>query len=158
MYKWLAIIFSCLLLLAGAGGYVYKKAMDPLKQAQKEAERRINADRKLKQVDEFYLYNGTETYYVITGEDQNGEKIVYWIPEKKEDKIVAKKMANGISKQDAIDKLIKEKQPKKILGARLGMEKRLPVWELSYLDSQSHLNYYYIHFDTGKWWRNIENL
>lgn len=158
MYKWLTVIFSGLLLLAAAGGYIYIKAMDPIKQAKKEAEQRINADKKLKQIEDFYLYNGTKTYYVMIGEEKNGEKVVFWIPEKKDEKIIEKKLADGISKQEAVDKLVNEKQPKEILGVRLGMEKRLPVWELSYLDNQSHLNYYYIHFDTGKWWRKIENL
>ncbi|MFS0645034.1 DUF5590 domain-containing protein [Siminovitchia sp. 179-K 8D1 HS] len=158
MYKWLTIVFSGLLLLAAAGGYIYKKAMDPIKQARQEAEQRVNADKKLKQVDDFYLYNGSETYYVMIGEEKNGEKVVFWIPEKKDKKIIEKKLADGISKQEAIEKLVKEKQPKEILGVRLGMEKKLPVWELSYLDKKSNLNYYYIHFDTGKWWRNIENL
>lgn len=158
MYKWLTIIFSVLLLFAAAGGYIYTKAMDPVKQARKEAEQRINADEKLKQIDEFHLYNGAKTYYVLIGEEKKGEKVVFWIPENKDEKIITKKLAEGISKREAVDMLVKEKQPKEILGVRLGMEQRLPVWELSYLDNQSNLNYYYIHFDTGKWWRNIENL
>ncbi|MBW8349060.1 DUF5590 domain-containing protein [Bacillus sp. IITD106] len=157
MKKWFLIILPIIILIS-ASIYVYKDARGPLLKAEQYAEKRAKTEAKLVSNDEFFVYHGTKTYYVIIGQNQDDVKTIVWIPEKNNEKIVIKKASDGISENEAISKLIKEENPKKILGARLGMEKKLPVWELSYLDQNSKLNYYYIHFDTGKWWRKIENL
>ncbi|GIN21077.1 MAG TPA: peptidase [Bacillus bacterium] len=158
MYKWLAVILACILIAAGITGCVYSKAMTPVKKARDAAEARLKSETDIKSVDEFYLYNGSSTYFVVIGKNSKGKETAAWIPENKKDEVHVKKMSDGVSKQDAVNKLLSEKKPKEILGVRLGMEKELPVWELSYLDENSNLNYYYIHFDSGKWWRKIENL
>lgn len=158
MYKWLAIILSCILLIVGIGGCVYSKAKAPIKKARVAAEERLKKETDIKDVDEFYLYNGSSTYYAVIGKNSKGQEMAAWIPANKKEKVHVKKMSDGVSKQDALNKLLSEKKPKEVLGVRLGMEKELPVWELSYLDENSNLNYYYIHFDSGKWWRKIENL
>ncbi|VEF47995.1 Uncharacterized protein conserved in bacteria [Bacillus freudenreichii] len=158
MYKWLAIFLACIFIMAGIGGCVYSKAMEPVKAGRADAEARLYSETDIKNVDEFYLYNGSQTYYVVIGKDSKGTETVAWIPDSKKEKIHVKKLSEGVSKKTAVNKLLNEKKTKEILGVRLGMEKNLPVWELSYLDENSNLNYYYIHFDTGKWWRKIENL
>lgn len=158
MYKWLAILLACTLIVAGIGGCVYNNAMAPVKKAREAAEERLKEETDIENVDEFYLYNGSQTFYVIIGKNSTGQEKAAWIPDNKKDDVLLRKMSDGVSKQDAVQKLLSEKKPKEILGVRLGMEKSLPVWELSYLDENSNLNYYYIHFDSGKWWRKIENL
>ncbi|MBO0994782.1 cell wall elongation regulator TseB-like domain-containing protein [Bacillus sp. SD088] len=159
MKKWILIVIASIILLGTAlFFYIYESSRAPLKEMKAYAEERATTEAELTKIDEFYLYNGTETHYVIVGENKSGEKLAVWVPEKKDKEIVEKKMADGISMQDAIAKLNQEENPKKIMGVKLGMEKDLPLWEISYLDKQSKLNYYYIHFDTGKWWRKIENL
>ncbi|MBS4176591.1 DUF5590 domain-containing protein [Lederbergia citrea] len=158
MKKWILIISLLLILSVGASAFVYINARAPLKSAEQYAEKRAKTEANLISTDQFYMYNGSASYYVIVGEQKNKEKIVVWIPEDKKQKIVTKKLSEGVSEREAIAKLLKEESPKKILGSRLGMEKSLPVWELAYLDRNSKLNYYYIHFDSGKWWRKIENL
>lgn len=158
MYKWIAIILSCIMIALGISGCVYNKATAPVKKAREAAEARLKTETDIKNVDEFYLYNGSQTYYVAVGKNKEGKEVAAWIPENKKEEVHVKNMSDGVSKQDAINKLLSEKKIKEILGVRLGMEKTLPVWELSYLDGNSNLNYYYIHFDTGKWWRKIENL
>jgi len=158
MYKWLAIILAGFLIIVGISGCVYANAMEPIKNAKDIAQKRAKSETDIQTIDEFYLYQGSRTYYVVIGKNNKKENTVAWIPENKKENITVKKLSEGITEQEAVNKLIEDKKPKEILGVRLGMEKKLPVWELSYLDDDSHLNYYYIHFNTGKWWRNIENL
>ncbi len=158
MKKWLTIIFSVLFVLAIVSITFYMKAMNPKKTAQEVAQKRMLAETDLITMDKFYLYHGADTYFVVIGKKKNGEKAVVWMPEDQKKNVVVKKLSDGISEQEAIQKLQSEKSPKAILQVKLGMEKNLPVWELTYLDKKEQLNYYYIHFDTGKWWRNIENL
>lgn len=158
MYKWLAIFLACIFILAGIGGCVYSKAMEPMKKATAAAEARLSSETNIQDIDEFFLYNGSQTYYVFIGKDSKGQEAAAWIPDSEDEKVQVKKLSDGITKETAVNKLLNEKKPKEILGVRLGMERNLPVWELSYLDEKSNLNYYYVHFDTGKWWRKIENL
>ena len=158
MKKWIALIIFLLIILITASSVIYINAREPMKDARGYAEHIAKTKAKIVTVDEFYLYNGSSTYYVVTGERENGKKIIVWVPEDKKETVIVKNMADGISKDQAKAKLMKEENPKKILRVRLGMEKKLPVWELSYLDDRSKLNYYYIHFESGKWWRKIENL
>ncbi|MFD1707157.1 DUF5590 domain-containing protein [Siminovitchia sediminis] len=158
MNKWLIIILTCIVTAAGMGGCVYSKAMEPLKKPREIAEDRLKEEADIHQVDEFYIYNGSETYYTAVGKNREGQKVAAWIPASQKDKILVKNMSDGVSEKAAVEKLLSEKKPKELLGVRLGMEKNLPIWELTYLDENSRLNYYYVHFDTGKWWRKIENL
>lgn len=159
MKKWiiLSLLFVVSLSLS-AFIYIYGTARSPLVDIEKYAEDRAKKEAKIEKIDDIYLYNGSETYYVVVGDYIDGTKIAVWISEKEDQKVEIKKLTDGISKEAAISKLYEEENPQKLLGVRLGKEKDLAVWELSYLDDNSNLNYYYIHFDSGKWWRKIENL
>lgn len=158
MKKWIVIISLLLVLSVACSIYVYTKGRAPYKQAEQYAVNRAKSEAEFTSVDAFYMYHGTETYYVVIGNSEANEETIAWIPKDEKQQIITKKSSEGITEEEAIAKLYQEEKPKKLLGTRLGMEKKLPIWELSYLDNNSKLNYYYIHFDSGKWWRKIENL
>lgn len=159
MKKWV-IGLSIILLLSILLGfvYIYYSAQKPLNEIKQTAYATAKEIAGIVDVIDFYLYTGSSTYYTVIGEDESGEQLVVWIPENSENDTVIKKLSDGISKEKAIELLYEHENPKKLLSVRLGMEKDLAIWELTYLDYDSKLNYYYIHFDTGKWWRKIENL
>ena len=119
--------------------------------------KRVEDETAIVKVENTSFYNGSKSYVVVTGENEQKEKMVAWVPDKK-GKIIEKKWANGITKDQAINKLNDEKKPKELLSVRLGYETVGPVWEMTYLDQQDNLNYYYLLFSTGEWWRKIENL
>lgn len=158
MKKWILLISSIVLIIAVVAIVIYSKARAPFNNDREMAEKRAKKEAEIVSVDKYYIYNGSHTYYTVIGKDKEGVQKVIWIPESKKEKLLIKKVSDGISEREAIDKLINEEKPKEILGVRLGLEKDLPIWELSYLDEKSNLNYYYIHFDTGEWWRKIDNL
>ncbi|MGG3562572.1 DUF5590 domain-containing protein [Neobacillus rhizosphaerae] len=112
---------------------------------------------QLSELQDFHLYNGLETVNVIEGKNKKGDKIIVWIPEKSK-KVFVKKAKNGLSKEEAVQKLLQEKNPKKIISVRLGMEKNIPLWEIYYRSENNLINYYYVHFETGEWLKKIENL
>lgn len=156
--KWIWLAILCVLIFASASIAVFTKARAPLNNMQQIAEEIAYKEANIKTIEKTYLYNGSKSYFVIIGKQEKDKRIAVWIPENSKEKIIIKNMDDGISEKAALNKLIQEEKPEKILGIRLGMEKKLPVWEIAYLDSRSKLNYYYIHFETGKWWRKIENL
>lgn len=156
--KWINGFLIFLLLIIGISGYIFIKAQSPLKSGKEEAFAIAKKEAGIISPEKFYLYHGTETYYVVVGQAKNKKKKIVWIPENKKRGISVKALNSGISESEAIQKVLNEKNIQQILAARLGMEKDIPIWEVSNLDQDDHLNYYYIHFETGEWWRKIKNL
>ncbi|WP_421379173.1 DUF5590 domain-containing protein [Bacillus salacetis] len=153
------IFFAVLLTIVviGAMVAVFINARSPVNDRAEVALQRAEAETDIASTEDVSLYNGKKSYVVITGENTSGEKIIVWVPEKDEE-IIVKKWADGISKEAAINKLKGENDVNEILSVKLGMESVGPVWEMTYLDDNEHLNYYYLLFETGEWWRKIENL
>ncbi|WP_064091430.1 cell wall elongation regulator TseB-like domain-containing protein [Rossellomorea aquimaris] len=158
MKKWLTIITILLLIVfVSASVILYKVARSPLNKDMEQAMERVKEETSIVNVENTSFYNGSKPYVVITGKDDKGEKAIAFVPNKN-GKIIEEKWADGITKNEAINKLNDEKQPKELLSIRLGHESVGPVWEITYLDKNDHLNYYYILFSNGEWWRKIENL
>ncbi|MGG5253824.1 DUF5590 domain-containing protein [Neobacillus sp. SM06] len=157
MKKWITILIVFVVILVGVFVKVYITAREPLKAAEKKAVAIAEKKASLAKVTSFHLYHGLETVDVIEGTNKKGENIVIWIPEKTK-QVIVKSAKSGLSKADAIKKLLQEKNPKKIVSVRLGMEKNIPFWEIYYLSDNNLINYYYVHFQTGEWLKKIENL
>lgn len=136
---------------------VYFSAVEPVNTAEKEAVTLAKKKVQMSEVEDFHLYNGLEAVYVIEGKNKQDEKVIVWIPEKSK-KVFVKKAKDGLSKEEAVQKLLQEKNPKKIISVRLGMEKDIPLWEIYYRSENNLINYYYVHFETGEWLKKIENL
>ncbi|MCA0147844.1 DUF5590 domain-containing protein [Rossellomorea vietnamensis] len=158
MKKWITIIVLLFLVIGiSASVLVYQLSRNPLDHQRDLALKRVEDETAIVKVEDTSFYNGSKSYVVVTGQNEKREKLVAWVPGKKGE-IIEKKWANGITKDQAINKLNDEKKPKELLSVRLGYESVGPVWEMTYLDQQDNLNYYYLLFSTGEWWRKIENL
>jgi uncharacterized protein YpmB len=141
----------------GAGSFIYLNSMKPVRAAESKAVELAKQETDLSEAEDFNLYHGTETFYVIEGKDHDGTSIYVWVPEKK-GKIISLKQSDGISKNEAINRLKQEKNSAEIMSVRLGMEKNIPLWEIHYRSGSNLINYYYIDFKTGEWLKKIENL
>ncbi len=153
------ILIIILIIVIGIGGFsiIYFNAMSPIKEAKQKAIEIAQRETSLVEVDDFTLYHGQKTYYVLQGKDKKGTNIYVWIPEK-DGKIIVHDQADGITAEDAVNKLKGEKHPKEIISVRLGMEKDIPLWEIYYRTDGDLINYYYVDFKTGEWLKKIENL
>ena len=157
MKKWIFIPLIAILVIIGILVKVYFSAVQPVKAAENKAVALAEKKVQFSEVDDFHIYHGNETVNVIEGKNKKGNKIIVWIPDKSK-KVIIKMAKDGISKQEAIQKLLQETQPKKIISVRLGMEKNIPLWEIYYRSENNLINYYYVHFETGEWLKKIENL
>ncbi|MGG1675170.1 DUF5590 domain-containing protein [Neobacillus sp. NRS-1170] len=155
--KWLFFLALFVIGILGILIKVYFSAVEPVKAAEEKALLLANKKVQISNVEDFHIYNGLETVNVIEGKNNEGEKIIVWIPEKSK-KVIVKKAKNGLTKNEAVKKLLQEKKPKKIISVRLGMEKNIPLWEIYYRSENNLINYYYVHFETGEWLKKIENL
>jgi uncharacterized protein YpmB len=158
MKKWISIIISAAVIVIGSASVLlYQTARAPVKEEIDQASKRVMDETPIKKIEKASIYHGAKAYTVVIGKDGNKEKMVAFVPGKKGE-IIVKKWADGISEEQAINKLNDEKNPEEILSVRLGHESVGPVWEITYLDSQKNLNYFYLLFSNGEWWKKIENL
>lgn len=157
MKKWIWISVIVIFVAIGVTINIYINALEPLYKAESKAIAVALEKTDLAHVDEFSLYNGTGSYYVVRGTDEKGENLIAWIPEKDSKKIIVKKEKDGITKDEAIEKLYDEKTPDEVMTVKLGVENNIPLWEI-YYRSNNLINYYYIDFETGEWLKNIQNL
>ncbi|WP_442594479.1 cell wall elongation regulator TseB-like domain-containing protein [Neobacillus sp. D3-1R] len=157
MKKLLWIFVILFLVTFGLISITYSQSIKPLKSAEQKAIKKAFLETRLKTVDDFELYHGLETVSIVKGKNVDGEKIIVWIPENGNEPIVRKEK-NGVTKQQAINKVKQLSNPQKIVDVRLGMEKGIPLWEIYYLSDSNLINYYYVDFETGEWLKKIENL
>ncbi|MBM7584317.1 uncharacterized protein YpmB [Bacillus pakistanensis] len=158
MKKMIFIIVFILLIGIGLSIKVYVDARSPFNEKTEEAITLAKSQEKISKVDSASIYNGTKSYVVLIGKNAEKEKVIVWVPNKKKDKMITQKWANGISKEKAVNKLKNEESTKEILSVKLGLEEVGPVWEITYLNNKDQLNYYYLLFESGEWWKKIENL
>lgn len=159
MKKWIWLTIIGLFVLIGIGINIYLNAVEPAKEAKLMAIDVAKAEADIIQVDDITIYNGSKTYFVVKGKDSSGDSLIVWIPEDNEnEQVVVKEEAEGISKQEAIERLSERKQPEKIISVKLGMENRIPLWEIFYRSKNDLINYYYVDFETGEWLKDIQNL
>jgi len=150
----LAIGLGLLLVVSVA---LFQKSTAPFEQARAEAIEFAEERADLVQTDDFYWYNGTQTYFTVTGENSEGVPIVVIIQQDGGNMHVFNQ-EELISKEEAIQTTREAKQPKKILEARIGMEESLPVWEVSYRNENESIGYYVLSLETGEWIKSIENI
>ena len=155
------IIWSVVIIILIGTGFLIQAiyAGDSTKNdAKKNAEEIARDIGDMTEVDDFYLYNGNETWSVITGKTAEGKKIGVWVPEDKKKKSQVIALSEGVSENEAITIVKEKKNVKEIISAHLGMENNQPLWEITYKNDKDLYGYYYLDFKTGDLIRNYDNL
>ena len=57
-----------------------------------------------------------------------------------------------------LNRFLDEQNVKQVLHTKLGYEEPGAVWEIAYINKSDKLNYVYILFEDGQWWKRILNL
>ncbi|MCQ6273908.1 DUF5590 domain-containing protein [Bacillus sp. V3B] len=157
MKKWIFIISIFMIIITTISVAVYLNAVEPVRAAKEKAIMMAKEETDLTKVDEFNLYNGEESFYIVQGQDRKGTNIIIWVPEK-EGKVVVKKESEGISREQAIKKVLEEIGSDEIISVKPGMENDIPLWEIHSRTKENLLNYHFLVFETGEWLKKIENL
>lgn len=160
MKKW--IIFSVIFvgsLSLVISTLVLFTAQSPIRSAQKEAEQLALTSKSLAIVSNSYPYNGNKPYITVFGVDEYGKEKAVFVPITLEEKEIEQVfLEDGITKDQALAVLQDEVPVKEILHTKLGYERNNAVWEVTYLNDSDQLNYVYILFEDGQWWKRILNL
>jgi uncharacterized protein YpmB len=146
--KWILMMVGILLIAAWQAYYLYTETQ--AKPQSKEA-RAIEIAKKakgLKSISNVEHFYKNETYYVVEGKNEHGTDMIVWVGK---DEHVFSDIANGgLKEQQMIDYVKKNYDAEKIIDSRLGMEDEIPLWEVTFIDSQDRYTYYYGYFETGK--------
>lgn len=156
--KFLAIFFVCLALVIVT--MIGWSAYSPFRSIEHQAEDAVINNKQLKTIDQSYVYNGSASYVTVIGKDsKNNKKAIFVLQNAVDDKGLVLKMKDGITAEKAVE-IAKEKDPdmKRVLHTKLGLEKPGAVWEITYKTKDDKLNYVYITYTSGKWWKRITDL
>ncbi|WP_075617701.1 DUF5590 domain-containing protein [Paenisporosarcina indica] len=161
MKKWVIFISVFIISLSLVISiFVIWTAGQPFKDVKDKAEQIAISENKLVQVTDSEVFNGKHTYTTVSGKDENGIEKVVFIPTTNNKELIIEEvqMKDGISKNQAIKIVQDEFKVKKVLHTKLGWEQDNAIWEITFLNENDKLNYVYLLFENGKWWKRILNL
>lgn len=157
MKKGIISISIVLIILVSTVLFIYFNAVNPIQLSEEKAIKIAKAEAPITVVDDFYQYNGTESFYVVQGKNNKGASIIVWISEE-DGKTIYKNASDGITRQQAVNKAMEEIGSNEIIYVKLGMENGIPLWEIHSRSNDNQLNYHSLSFQTGEWLKKIENL
>lgn len=135
------------------------KANGPFQDIEQKAEELALDTKSLAIVSESYVYNGNKPYVTVFGTDEYGKEKAIFVPISLEKNAIQEVfLQEGISEQQALKLFQKETSVKKVLHTKLGYEEPGAVWEITYKSESGSLNYVYLLFEDGQWWKRILNL
>jgi uncharacterized protein YpmB len=165
MKKWMFLFLAVFLLIGWKVIDVYQAAVSPLHKDKERAVAIAQKEINLSKIKKVYHYFGTEmnhkkaeSFQVVAGTNEKGQDIFIWISEKKNKPVLVKKAKNGITEQEAIKIVKKERNPKEIISVTLGMENNVPLWEIKYIEEDGRFTYYYIDFENGQFLKRYSIL
>lgn len=149
------LIFLSLLIIGATT--TLNKSLSPLRQAQAETIDLAERNADLVSAEEFYWYNGNETYLTVTGKNSVGEAIIV-IVKQEGGAIEVLNQDETLPKSEAIKKVAELEGPLRILEARIGIHEEIPVWEISFRQENGRIGYTMFSLSTGEWIRTIKNI
>ncbi|AVW10366.1 cell wall elongation regulator TseB-like domain-containing protein [Lactiplantibacillus paraplantarum] len=133
-------------------------AQRPMHQAQKTAYSLAVSKGKLKTTTAFSQYNGTSSYYVVTGTSSKSVPVYALINTNKHHKTTIVKQSAGISRTKALKKVWSKRNPSKVIKATLGEYDGTVVWEITYLNQKKNLCYEILQYSNGNQLKSIINI
>lgn len=157
MKKFLTSVLFIMLLLIFGVTIVLTRSLSPYNQAKAETAQLASQKANLRTAEDFYWFNGNETYFTITGLNSEGTPIVVIIQQDGgEMKIFNEE--DTISKERAIQLTVQRETPHKVLEARIGQYNQSPIWEVSFEQENGSIGYASFSLTSGEWIRTVKNI
>ncbi|MCL7745949.1 DUF5590 domain-containing protein [Halalkalibacter alkaliphilus] len=149
MKKWMILIVIIIVLsLTGLSVYAYQSIREPLRHNYAQAENYVVGQSLLKTVLTVTYYHGTDAFYVFTGLDEKDEETIVWVSAEYDFHHV-EKASDGITREEAVAIVERNEEVSRIRTAKLGYERELPVYEITYINDENRKGYYYVTFEKG---------
>ncbi len=135
------------------------KADAPFNDMEQKAEQLALDTKALAVISDSYVYNGNKPYVTVFGVDEYGKEKAIFVPMSLDENSMQEVfLQDGINKEQALEAFREETSVKEILHTKLGFEEPGAVWEITYISESGKLNYVYLLFEDGNWWKRILNL
>lgn len=151
MKKWLILIVGVIVVVVLFSLTVYKQIQNNKTEGYSEAIERALEESSLVEVNDTSTYSRNESYVVINGIDEEDNQLYVFVPDE-DGEITEVEVEDGISEEQAINIVEKEQNVSEILSTQVGIENGKPLWEITFLDEEESLAYYYLDFKTGDYW------
>lgn len=145
----LSFIFIVILILT--------RSLSPYNQAKSETTELAQRRADLVEVQDFYWFNGEETFFTVVGTNTENTSIVV-IVQQDGGEVNVLNENDTVSKEEIIQKTIQREQPLKVLEARIGKHQEKPVWEVSFEQENGSIGYVTFALTSGEWIRTIKNI
>ncbi|MFC6182049.1 cell wall elongation regulator TseB-like domain-containing protein [Lactiplantibacillus daowaiensis] len=133
-------------------------AQRPMHQAQKTAYSLAVSKGKLKTTTAFSQYNGTQSYYIVTGTSKKNVPVYAIINTNKHHQTTVVKKSAGITRTKALRTVWSKRNPSKVIKATLGKYNGKVVWEITYLNKKKALCYDVLQYSNGNQVKSIINI
>lgn len=131
--------------------------MAPMKRAKNEAVEIAEKYANLTTLDNFYWYNRDETYFSLTGKNNENKEIVVIIPQKG-DRVIVLDQTDGLTEAQAREVVTSYRPKQEITDVSLGVFEDKNVWEVTTRNKSNQMNYYLLSFEDGTVIKSIENV
>lgn len=137
---------------------VFILSQSPIEQAKEETINLVNIDHPVESTENFYwLTTPKETYFSLEFTTTDNKKM-YAIVTRDGGESTYFNYNELITKEDALAIAVNDIKPKEVQQSRLGLIDNQPVWEVTFIDENSDMGYYYISAKDGAWIQTISNL
>lgn len=111
----------------------------------------------LKGVDKLYIFNRDQSSYTVKGKNKDGETI-YFAYQPETDEKLTEKEDKLVNEYEALSLTLNALGNVKVKEARLGIDNKQWVWEVSLYNEDGDLGYHYINAVNGHWVETVKNL
>ncbi|KRM59289.1 cell wall elongation regulator TseB-like domain-containing protein [Secundilactobacillus malefermentans] len=151
------IVLVVIIVLILSGLFILNRATAPNSRAQRQA---ISLSQKyagLKSYSQVYWTNLHKTYYTVDGTNKQNQAVYVVVP-KKGGNLRVLKQKNGLTRNQVLQRVWQNRNPKKVLRASISIFNEKPAWVVTYLSQQGKLCYETIQFSNGKVLQKIVNI
>jgi len=149
-------LISMLLFIIGVSSLL-THSLSPYKQARAETIELAQRRADLATSEDFYWYNGDETFFTVTGTNKDGSSIVV-IVQQDGGAIEVFNQDEIVTEHEVVVATNNRENPKKVLEARIGVQNDQPVWEVSFQLENDQTGYSYFSLTSGEWLQTIKNI
>lgn len=154
---WIISSVVALVLLIGiiSFSWIYQIAMGQKEQGHETAIERAKKQANIVQVEQVETFVGKEKQFIVEGKNKQNETTYVWVPASKKAKVIAKKAKEGITSNQAVQAVQKEKTVSKLKEVQLAREGDVLLWEVTYLNENNQYSFSYVDFSTGNVEKNV---
>lgn len=149
-------LITMLLFIIGVSSLL-THSLSPYKQARAETIELAQRRADLAKAEDFYWYNGDETFFTVTGTNKDGSSIVV-IVQQDGGAIEVFNQDEIVTENEVVVATNNRENPKKVLEARIGVQNDQPVWEVSFQLENDQTGYSYFSLTSGEWLQTIKNI